>query len=177
MELKEARRLAEAAKEKLAPHCLRIEIAGSVRRGKPECGDIDLVVIPRRDIVKEDLFDDKRPERISAEYVKAVEQWDRVKGKADGKYTRRELGSLAEGAEDAEIDIYAATPENWGLILAIRTGSAEFNVKLMIPWLKAAGYQVEDGVLWLGGERVSVPEEQDLFKLAKLGWVEPRERL
>ena len=31
----------------LAPFCERIEIAGSLRRLKPEVGDIELVVIPK----------------------------------------------------------------------------------------------------------------------------------
>lgn len=39
--------IAEKIKAQLAPHCDRIEIAGSIRRKKPEVKDIEIVVIPK----------------------------------------------------------------------------------------------------------------------------------
>jgi len=43
----EALAAACAIKEMLAPYCERIEIAGSVRRKKPYCKDIEIVAIPK----------------------------------------------------------------------------------------------------------------------------------
>ena len=47
MRLEEARDIAKRVKEKLMPHCERIEIVGSIRREKPIVHDIDMVLIPK----------------------------------------------------------------------------------------------------------------------------------
>ena len=47
MELTQAQAIAREWQTLLAPACERIEIAGSIRRGKPEIKDIDLVCIPK----------------------------------------------------------------------------------------------------------------------------------
>ena len=46
MKYEEALKIAEEVKALLAPHCLRIEIAGSIRRKKPEVKDIEIVAYP-----------------------------------------------------------------------------------------------------------------------------------
>ena len=45
--LAEAQRIAGAIVGQLDPSCVRLEIAGSLRRGRPDVGDIELVAIPR----------------------------------------------------------------------------------------------------------------------------------
>ena len=55
MKLQQAREIAEGVKAKLAPHCERIEIAGSIRRGKPVVGDIEIVCVPHQ-VQAMDLF-------------------------------------------------------------------------------------------------------------------------
>jgi DNA polymerase/3'-5' exonuclease PolX len=47
MELSRAREIAKRVLVLLRPFCERAEIAGSIRRGKPEVGDIEIVVIPK----------------------------------------------------------------------------------------------------------------------------------
>ena len=47
MTLAYAQQMAEALVELLAPACERIEIAGSVRRGKARPNDVEIVAIPR----------------------------------------------------------------------------------------------------------------------------------
>ena len=44
MEYNKALEIAEKTKAQLAPYCERIEIAGSIRRKKPDVGDIEIVV-------------------------------------------------------------------------------------------------------------------------------------
>ena len=47
MRLETAQPIAKRVKEELTPHCERIEIAGSIRRGKPIVHDIDIVLIEK----------------------------------------------------------------------------------------------------------------------------------
>ena len=47
MELEKAKAIAEELKSLLEPACEKMVIAGSIRRQKPEVGDIELLCIPR----------------------------------------------------------------------------------------------------------------------------------
>jgi len=81
MKLEEAQVIAEKTKALLAPYCERIEIAGSIRRKKPDVGDIELVAIPKPYNIG--LFESG----IATE----VNQWEKVKGELPCKYTQRIL--------------------------------------------------------------------------------------
>jgi hypothetical protein len=77
--------LAEQCRAALAPSCHRIEIAGSIRRGKPQVEDIELVALPK--LVPADLFGDAMTADL--EFCAVVNQWPAIKGQATGKYTQR----------------------------------------------------------------------------------------
>jgi DNA polymerase/3'-5' exonuclease PolX len=83
MELKEAKIIAEKYLSILKPFCERIEIAGSIRREQPFPNDIELVCIRKG----RELFN----------FVEAVDQWKKVKGKPSGKYTQRSLHEGTKG--------------------------------------------------------------------------------
>lgn len=160
MELQKALDIAERIKAQLAPHCDRIEIAGSIRRRKPQVKDIELVAIPKPYDVG--LFE--------SGIATIINRWQKVKGELPCKYTQRIL------PEGIKLDLFFATPGNWGLIYAIRTGSAEFSHKVLATkWVKM-GYKSVDGILRRDGETYFIPEESDLFKILGLDWVEPEMR-
>jgi len=75
-----------------------------------------------------------------------------------------------------KLDLFTATPANWGLILAIRTGPAGFSHKMLACNWVDKGFKSVEGMLTKGGRQYSVPEERDLFKLIGLRWIEPEER-
>jgi DNA polymerase/3'-5' exonuclease PolX len=166
MRLEQAERIAERVKAELTPHCERIEIAGSIRRRKPEVGDIEIVCIPA--VVRGGLFGDL-VER-SPGVCRVVDQWRAIKGKASGKYTQREL------PDEIKLDVFTATVENWGLIVAIRTGSADYSHNVLAAGWVRRGYVSKDGMLHRGDEPVVVREERDLFELIPVPWVEPERR-
>lgn len=148
-----AKQIADKYVEKLKPMCYRIEIAGSIRREKPEVKDIEIVCI--RDPKK--LF----------EWTYFINSLEKVKGEAIGKYTQRKL------PEGINLDLFMCKKENWGLIFAIRTGSADYSHNVLAcNWVKL-GYKSIDGILMKDGAEVHVPEEKDLFKLIGVNYIEP----
>jgi DNA polymerase/3'-5' exonuclease PolX len=158
--------IAEKSRAALAPYCHRIEIAGSLRRGKPEVKDIELVAIPKA--IPTGLFGDEMI--TDPDLCAAVNQWPAVKGTPQGKYTQRQL------PEGIVLDLFMADVENWGLIFAIRTGSAGFSHHVLATgWVKA-GYTSRQGYLYRREQRITVREENDLFTLLGIPWVQPEAR-
>ena len=167
MNLIEAQHIAAEVLSVLAPHCERIEIAGSIRRRKPEVGDIEIVAIPKTCPLG--LFADTDPIAIP-EFCDIVNRWPAIKGKPTGKYTQRVL------PDDIILDLFIARQENWGLIFAIRTGSAAYSHHVLASAWCRAGYHSMDGMLVKGFHKVPVREERDLFTLIGLPWAEPWQR-
>jgi DNA polymerase/3'-5' exonuclease PolX len=159
----EALILAEDAWHALKPFCKRIVIAGSIRRLKPECKDVELVAIPR--MVPSGLFGDAL--EVDPEFCAVVRQWPKVKGEPTGKYTQRVLhGGM-------KLDLFLTTREQWGWQLAVRTGSAVFNRDVLLPALKARGYRSYEGALHRGIQVIPAAEETDVWRMSGLPWMEP----
>jgi len=160
MKLNIAITIAEDIKRQLAPHCHRIEIAGSIRRRRPEVNDIEIVSIPRT--YNTGLFE--------SGIATIVNRWQKVKGELPCKYTQR----ILPGGE--KLDLFFAEPGNWGLIYAIRTGSAQYAHKILATgWVKA-GYKSIEGWLHANGKPVTIPEEKDLYQRIGIPWLPPEKR-
>ena len=175
MKLETARPYAEALRELLAPHCERIEIAGSVRRCKPEVGDIELVAIPKL-VPALDLFADA-PAVRSPHFADAVLMMGTIEAgnPTTGKYVK----IMAGDENPIQIDLFCAVPENWGWIFALRTGSADFSHRVFAAGLNRVGLTSRDGMIQsITTDRpVHCREERDLFALIGVPFVEPERRL
>jgi DNA polymerase/3'-5' exonuclease PolX len=161
MKLKDALQIAERVKAELAPHCFRIEIAGSIRRKKPEVKDIEIVIRPKPYEHRGMFADGIAP---------IVNQWQKVKGELPCKYTQRIL------PEGIKLDLFFASEENWGLIYAIRTGSADYSHRVLASTWVAKGFHSVDGMLMRGMHKYPIYEEADLFKLLEIPYCEPELR-
>jgi DNA polymerase/3'-5' exonuclease PolX len=170
MNLREAKTIADRVVARLAPHCDRIQIAGSIRRQKADVGDIEIVAIPKT--FGGDLFGGDGPRSRSPGFVDVVLGLGRVlAGKpATGKYIKL---SIPDGIQ---LDLFTATSENWGHILAIRTGSATYSHEVLAKGWVRAGYHSMEGMLCSKAHKIPVREERDLFNLIGLPWVEPQGR-
>jgi len=160
---KEALEIAERVKSQLDPHCVRCEIAGSIRRKKPFVKDIEIVAIPKS-------FDIGL---CTHGLTPVVNQWPVIKGQLTNKtkYTQRML------PEGIKLDLFFATVYNWGLIFAIRTGSADFShYTLARGWVRK-GYKSVDGYLTKDEKRYAVYEEEELFKLIGKPFIDPEDRI
>ena len=159
----EAHSIALRVLELLRPHCIRCEIAGSIRREKSEVKDIEIVAIPKP--YQTGLFQDGIAE--------IVNQWQKVKGELEygkTKYTQRIL------PEGIKLDLFFAEEGNWGNILLIRTGDWEFSKKFMGVLLPQNGYKQEEGFLKYNGKIVFCTEEKELFIRAGIKYIEPKNR-
>lgn len=146
--------------EQIKPYCIRAEIAGSIRRKKAEVGDIEIVAIPKPYEIG--LF--------QSGIATVINQWEKVKGELPCKYTQRKLPS------GIKLDIFFAKKENWGLVFAVRTGSADYSHKILANGWVRNGFKSIDGYLFRDSERYEVREEKDLFKISGVAYVEPEKR-
>ena len=159
MLLHEAQNIAKSLKQLLQPYCARIEIAGSVRREKEYCKDIEIVLIPGN---ANKLFN-----VLGMHLLKLDPYFKYIKNGA--KYKQFKY-------QGETIDMFIAHPDNWGYIFAIRTGSAEYSHNtLATGWVKK-GFKGENGFLTKNGVIVPVKEETDLFNLIGVEYAEPKDR-
>ena len=167
--LAEALRYATRIVELLSPYCHRCEIAGSIRRGKAEVKDIEIVCIPKR-VQLTGLFDTQEGEPVK-EFCDQVNRWRKVKGEPTGKYTQRILPG-----NGIKLDLFIVNPDNWGFQFAIRTGSANYSAQTLgVGWVKA-GYKGVDGMLTKNGVIVPIREEKEFFELIGVPFIEPENR-
>lgn len=178
MELSRAKSIAERITTELAPCCGRVEIAGSIRRGKADVGDIEIVAIPKWD-VEYDLFG------AVASTTSLVDIWAsellRRKGakpiKNGSKYKQLAL------AEGINLDLFLVTPPaQWGVIYTVRTGPSDFSTWLVTNRLHGGAmpnaYHCLNGHIEhkLIEDTIQTPEEEDLFRFLELDWIEPAQR-
>ena len=172
MILKQAQGIAEALKADFAPLCERIEIGGSVRRRKPEPNDIELICIPKfaeigtgqsalfggETMITENLLFD----HISEKYFVL---------KMGEKYCQIQIGDMDDIG--IKVDVFTATPETWGYIFMLRTGSAEFS-KWVVTRLKRRGYRLEGGAIKKGiDHKIVTMKEADVFDMLGILYIEP----
>jgi DNA polymerase/3'-5' exonuclease PolX len=161
--LKEAESIANDILNQIKPFCERCEIAGSIRRKKEMVKDIEIVAIPKP--YQHGLFEDG--------IASVVNKWQKEKGELEYgkcKYTQRIL------PEGIKLDLFFAEQGNWGLIFAIRTGSADYSYKVLATGWKNLGYTSEGGYLTQNGKVYDVPEEVDLFRRLNIPFTEPEKR-
>ena len=154
IELERAQKIAQEVVKRLSPYCQRIEVAGSVRRKKPQVNDIDLVLIPN------DLWN------LHAELTKIGQL------KMSGSKILRLMAS------NTQIDIYIADEQTWATLLLIRTGSAGNNIRLA-TLAKKRGWHLAasgDGLFDEKGERIAGDTELSIYQALGLHYQEPEER-
>ena len=170
--LARARKIAEKVAAELAPFCARIEVAGSIRRGRPEVGDIDLVLVPAdRRGLEARVTSRCRLEKVGSQYL--------VARMADG--TQLDLWMADPGPAQVERDIFGAPigplrPANFGSLLLCRTGSAGHNV-FLIEAAKRRGlvWNAHWGV-FRDGICIASEREEDIFQALGLQFVGPEQR-
>lgn len=168
---KQALDIAEELRDKLAPACERIIIAGSLRRLKSEVGDIELLAIPTYYMLV-DRLDQAIKELIANGILdyRLNTRGSRVYG------PKNKL--LIHKATGIPVDIFSTTSENWWVALVVRTGSKESNIAIAKAAHKynlhllayGAGFQKTDGSV------IVCHSEQEVFETVGLDYLQPWER-
>ena len=148
-------------------------IAGSVRRERQECHDLEIVALPRWDVNllgERDQTSAALDATIDLAILSGVVAWDRETPRNGPRYKRLWLPALGMA-----VDLFLADPDNFGNILAIRTGNAAFS-KFLVSGRHMRQYNHAQGYLWRDGRVVPCPTEEAFFEAIGLQWVDPRYR-
>lgn len=186
--LLQAQQLAWKILNTINHECERILVAGSIRRYEPVIGDIEIVAIPKQyEVYQKGLFKEDNKVRkaktsldVLLDELVVIEK-RLLKGEEQGNRHK----NFIIPSNKMSLDLYLATPDNWGYILALRTGSALFNQRMVTRnegendtyGLLDPRYYVKDEYVW-NDQDVIVPVlyEPDFFKLLRCGWICPWDR-
>lgn len=178
---KVARRIGDELVEALTPRCEQVCIAGSLRRGKAEVGDIEILYVPRIGLIQRpgELF--PKSGWLTDELL---EQWltQGVLTKRPNKNGATAWGPLNKLAKHAasgvSVHLFATTRERWFVSLVVRTGSAEMNTQLAASALRRGLQLHAYGVIerTATGEHIAPSSEREVFELCGVAYKEPTER-
>lgn len=170
MQLEKAKEIAESLKAQLEESCDRVEIAGSIRRQKPEVGDIELLCIPK--------------------FIGSVDQLDWALKKMvfegamalrlsrNGRRTYGPKNKLMVHVQSGiGVDFFSTTEECWPVSLVVRTGGKQTNIQISMA-AQEKGYQFRaygSGFTTPSGEIVC-RSEREVFEVVGLPYLEPWER-
>lgn len=175
----------------MSPFCEKILIAGSIRREKADCRDIEIVALPKyleKRVETGNLFEPIISESFNLLFDWATETQTRVRWikpgtseiiawqpKPDGKYWR---GIFGEDGEQIKLDLFLAGKANFGVIQTIRTGDAAFSQALVSVIKHQTPFRVADGHLTVEatGEIIACETEVSFFKNAGLKFVAVADR-
>lgn len=183
MKLSQAEVIAGEVVKLLAEACAQIWVAGSVRRRKTEVHDIELVAVPRGELVSQapllpgfgTVLAGTSPleVRVSELIDGGLLAYDHQVRRNGAKYKRFIL-------HDQVVELFIASPDNAGNILALRTGDSDFSHALVTHRREGGllpGHLVQrDGYLWHGGERIPCPDEKTFFAALGVHPIEPQFR-
>ena len=166
MRLKQAQTIAEGLKADVEPFCDRVEIGGSIRRKKPDVGDIELICIP--------TFAEVGTGQATLTGGETTVSENLLFGHLARHYHVMKMGEkyCQIATQELKVDVFSATPETWGYILLLRTGPAKFS-KFIVSELKKRGFTPKDGAILLGDEPIPTIEEIVVFQHLLISYIEP----
>lgn len=190
-----ARRAADRVAGLLELECERIELAGSLRRGKAAVHDVELVAVPRfGPLPTGDIWGSTEPTDLleiriagllgEAEASGLTLRWVEVhrSGGPVELQTRNGRAYKALSYAGVPVDLFIVRPPaTWGVLFALRTGPGRWNTEL-VTRCQDVSRRVREGRVeaWQGAtgrwEPLDTPEERDFFRAIGQPWVEPADR-
>lgn len=160
-----AKKLAGEIADLFRPHCVVVEVAGSVRRGAPWVHDIDLVVYPQVDSafssVQLGLFGESMQTVITPEFFRVPKIREHL---PVGLPPWPSIIPLVGFPMPVELYLTAYTGCNLGALLQMRTGSKELNIVLSgRATFLGLQYRAGHGVFDANGSRIDSGTEDGIF--------------
>ena len=133
-------------------HCQKFEVCGSYRRGKPNSGDIDIVIIPK------DSF----------------KEWFNNLG-----FPKRK-GHFADNAliNEVQVDFFLCNESNYATAMMTWTGSRGFNIRMRGMCFNAGYVYTRFGIYNKHTKELieGIKEESDIFNLIGINFILPENR-
>jgi DNA polymerase/3'-5' exonuclease PolX len=182
MPILEAIAVAHDVMSLLFPVVERIDIVGSIRRGKDEVGDVELLYVPKL-VPKRNMFDEiEGHQNLAYELLAELRQRGTFVDRLD-KNDRPAFGPRFQRLlfSGVPLDLFAClAPAQYGVHQLIRTGSAEFSQKMVTPQAQGGalpmGMRVQDAQLIDRGEALVTPNEETFFAQVGMPFVDPAHR-
>jgi DNA polymerase/3'-5' exonuclease PolX len=130
----------------LQPHCVRIHLAGSLRRMRPDVKDIEIICEPKKEQRQSGLFPDITDEIIDRNFIEALATVTDIVllGKPEGRYIKIKTSSkLCPGIN---LDLFMPQPDDYFRMYAIRTGSREYAANVLAHAWKRKGWCGVEGL-------------------------------
>jgi len=153
----------------IEPMCQRVQIAGSIRRFRPLINDIDVVLEPRPVSVNLDSW---------LQIIKTIRhEFDAVTAQQGPKIARFHIPFASKkGRGHVQLDLYRASPETYGILLLVRTGSREYNISLCnLAIQRGMRLEYSRGLI-KNGNVIAARTEEEVFAALGLPFVPPRNR-
>jgi DNA polymerase (family 10) len=173
--------VARVLKAELEPFCERCEIAGSLRRGRPAVGDIEIVYIPKLIPSQTSLLGEVLEYRNQAAgklELMLNQGILKMRLNKKGKFTWGELNKLAvHVASGIPVDFFGTTEQNWTNTFFVRTGGKATNIEIAIR-AKGMGWRFEAyGKGFTRGPKTIVTmSEEQIFQFVGLPYLPPSRR-
>lgn len=178
--IEEMRRYAVGLMSLMVDCCERLEIAGSIRRGKEMVRDVELVAVPKFS-GDENLLLTRLDTLLAGGYVRKRLNKNGHAISWGSRYRAMVAGGVVP------VDVFIVLPDReWGPTMLLRTGPGDANQALVT----ARGIRNnngdmgvlpkrlvwKDGALWMGERKLETPEERDVFRWLELPYMLPSER-
>lgn len=167
--------------QQLRPCAERIEVAGSLRRGKAEVGDVELLFVPKKAGKRDELFREYYDAADAALFRWSLEGVLSKRPSKVGVFTWGPENKLAvHVASGIPVDFFSTDSLRWWNALVVRTGGKQNNL-LITTTAQRQGWTFEAygaGFHKLSdpAERHDTTSERDVFEFIGLKYLEPEDR-
>lgn len=172
--------------ELFAPYCTRIAVAGSLRRGKPTAGDIEIVCQPAfQPLPTKGGFLHIQQNAINW-ICDSLRQRDVFEPRLNLNGNPQAWGDRHKRAfyRGVPLDLFIVLPDrSWGWTMMLRTGPGEANGVLVTnegirnhdgnQGILPTGFRFSEGELYLRENHIPTPEEPDVFEALGLPYIAP----
>jgi len=165
------------------PVCVRVIVAGSLRRQKPDVGDVEILYVPKTETRSDpsDMFE-KVNVNLADETIQTMEGVGVLERRRNsiGRETFGPLNKLMRHrASGIPVDLFCEPSlPDWWRSLVIRTGPKELNIRLITTAAKR-GIDVHaygTGLTDMRGAPIACESEEQFFEICGARYLAPKDR-